>query len=46
MRTLWIPGVNRLGTYGRWEFAEFREVFAIQDKFARLVERLMATELA
>ncbi len=46
MRTLWIPGVNGLGAYGRWEFAEFREVFAIQDEFARLVERLMAKELA
>ena len=46
MRTLWIPGVNGLGAYGRWEFAEFREVFAIQDEFAGLVERLMAKELA
>ncbi len=46
MRTLWVPGVNGLGAYGRWEFAEFREVFAIQDEFARLVERLMAKEPA
>ena len=35
MRKLWVPGVNNLGTYGRWAFAEFREVFAIQDEFAR-----------
>ena len=46
MHNLWIPGVNGLGAYGRWEFAEFREVFAIQDEFARLVERLMAKEFA
>jgi type III restriction enzyme len=46
MRTLWIPGVNGLGACGRWEFAEFREVFAIQDEFGRLVERLLVKELA
>jgi type III restriction enzyme len=46
MRILWIPGVNGLGAYGGWEFAEFREVFAIQDEFARLVERLVTKELA
>ena len=46
MRNLWVPGVNGLGAYGRWAFAEFREVYAIQDEFARLVERLMAKEFA
>ncbi len=30
METYWIPGVNTLGTYGRWAFAEFREVFEIR----------------
>ena len=25
-----ICGVNHLGTYGRWAFAEFTEVFQIQ----------------
>ena len=46
MWTLWIPGVNGLGGHGKWAFEEFREVFAIQDEFARLVERLMAKEFA
>ena len=41
MRTLWVPGVNGLGAYGRWAFAEFREVFAIKDEFAALVDRLI-----
>lgn len=27
METYWVPGVNRLGTYGRWAFAEFIEPF-------------------
>ena len=27
MDTYWVPGVNHLGTYGRWAFAEFTEVY-------------------
>jgi len=26
----WIPGVNRLGTHGRWAFAEYRDVWEIE----------------
>jgi hypothetical protein len=26
MDTNWVPGVNHLGTYGRWAFAEFGDV--------------------
>ena len=33
METFWIPGVNHLGTYGRWAFAEFTEVFRIESDF-------------
>ena len=33
MDTYWIPGVNHLGTYGRWAFAEFTEVFQIEANF-------------
>lgn len=25
MQTLWVPGVNRLGSYGRWAFLELDE---------------------
>jgi len=38
METYWIPGVNHLGTYGRWSFAEFTDVYEIQSDFARKVE--------
>ena len=38
MDTYWVPGVNHLGTYGRWAFAEFADVFQIQDDFAKKVE--------
>jgi type III restriction enzyme len=27
METYWVPGVNHLGKYGRWAFAEFTEVY-------------------
>ena len=33
MDTYWIPGVNHLGTYGRWAFAEFTEVYQIEADF-------------
>jgi type III restriction enzyme len=26
MRHKWVPAINRLGKYGRWSFAEFKEV--------------------
>ncbi|MBK9522233.1 MAG: DEAD/DEAH box helicase family protein [Rhodocyclaceae bacterium] len=38
MDTYWIPGVNHLGTYGRWAFAEFTDVFQMQDDFAKKIE--------
>jgi type III restriction enzyme len=33
MDTYWVPGVNHLGTYGRWAFAEFTEVYQIEADF-------------
>jgi len=38
MKTMWVPGVNNLGTHGRWVFAEFTDVFEIEDKFTELAE--------
>lgn len=38
MDTYWVPGVNHLGTYGRWAFAEFTDVFQMQEDFANKVE--------
>ncbi|HTU34297.1 MAG TPA: hypothetical protein VMF66_10885 [Candidatus Acidoferrum sp.] len=40
MKTLWVPGVNNLGTFGRWAFEEFTDVFEIEDGFGRLMERV------
>lgn len=37
METYWVPGVNHLGTFGRWAFAEFGEIYQIGTDFeARL----------
>lgn len=38
MDTYWVPGVNHLGTYGRWAFAEFTEVYQIEADFKTKVE--------
>ena len=38
MDTYWIPGVNCLGKYGRWAFAEFGEVYQIEVDFEAKVE--------
>ena len=38
MDTYWVPGVNNLGTYGRWAFAEFTEVYQIETDFNAKVE--------
>jgi type III restriction enzyme len=37
MDTYWVPGVNNLGTYGRWGFAEFTELYQIEADFAAKV---------
>ena len=38
MDTYWIPGVNHLGTYGRWAFAEFCDVYEVEADFKAKVE--------
>ena len=38
MNDYWVPGVNTLGAYGRWDFAEFTDVYAMQADFATKVE--------
>ena len=38
MENYWVPGVNNLGTYGRWAFAEFTEVYQIETDFKARVE--------
>lgn len=45
MDVYWIPGVNRLGSHGRWAFAELKEVHRIETDFEAKVEKEMKTML-
>ena len=38
MDTYWVPGVNNLGTYGRWAFAELADVYEMEVDFAAKVK--------
>ena len=33
-----MPGVNNQGTFGRWAFAEFTDIYEIQSDFEEKVE--------
>ncbi len=35
----WISGVNNTGSFGRWAFAEFRDVFEMEDEFRKKMEK-------
>jgi type III restriction enzyme len=43
METRWVPGVNNLGSYGRWDFAEFVDIYQIGLDFEDKVEALFET---
>jgi type III restriction enzyme len=38
METYWVPGVNNLGDYGRWAFAEYTDIYEIESDFEAKVE--------
>jgi type III restriction enzyme len=42
MDTYWVPAVNRLGSHGRWAFAEFTDHYEIEAEFNRIVDRFVA----
>lgn len=50
MDTYWVPGVNHLETHGRWAFAEFTDVFQMQEDFGKRVaeefERMLAAAVS
>jgi len=39
MKTYWIPGVNNLGSYGRWAFAEFTDIWTLETDLAAKIEK-------
>ena len=46
METYWVPGVNGLGTFGRWVFAEFTDIYEIAGAFDELVEAFVREDVA
>jgi type III restriction enzyme len=45
MRTMWVPGVNNLGSFGRWAFEEFTDVFEIEGALGRLIRNMIAEKV-
>ena len=41
MDAFWVPGVNNLGTYGRWAFAEFTDPFMMSDNLDEKIAELL-----
>ena len=46
MDTYWVPGVNALGTFGRWAFAEFTDVNEFESEFGTLVSSYLPEDAA
>lgn len=42
MDTYWVPGVNQLGSFGRWAFAEFTDVVELEADFSKRLEEEFA----
>lgn len=40
----WVPGVNRLGSYGRWAFGQFESAFSMEQDFENFVDRFFTEE--
>jgi type III restriction enzyme len=38
MDTYWVPGINNHGGFGRWAFAEFTDIWAMEPEFAQVIE--------
>jgi len=45
MNSYWVPGVNNLETYGRWAFAEFGDVYEMEDNLNEVIEAEFETVL-
>ncbi|MEM9625352.1 MAG: DEAD/DEAH box helicase family protein [Pseudomonadota bacterium] len=46
VQTYWLPGINALGTFGRWEFVEFTDVYEIEKAFSNLIEQFVLGKAA
>ncbi len=46
IRAYWVPGVNNLGKFGRWAFAEFTAVYEIEAQFKKLIDSIQPQQAA
>jgi type III restriction enzyme len=46
MVSYWVPGVNALGEFGRWAFAEFSDWAVMDEDFEKLVDGFVVKEFA
>lgn len=45
METYWLPGINRMSSYGRWAFQELREVYEMEPDFEAKVKETLVHAL-
>lgn len=38
MRQYWVPAVNNSREFGRWDVAEFTDVYAMEDEFSKTLD--------
>ena len=38
MRTQWLVGVNNLGSFGRWDFAELSDIYAMESDLTEKIK--------
>jgi type III restriction enzyme len=41
IQNYWVPGVNNLGTFGRWDFCQFDTIFNMDAEFNQLIDSLV-----
>jgi type III restriction enzyme len=41
VRSQWLPAVNRLRKYGRWDFMEIMDVHLIDDELKNKIQQLI-----
>jgi type III restriction enzyme len=46
VESYWLPGINRLGTYGRWAFLELQDPFTMRQDFAHYIYKGSSRERA
>ncbi|HCF58171.1 MAG TPA: restriction endonuclease, partial [Myxococcales bacterium] len=46
METYWVPGVNQLGTHGRWAFTELTSIFEIESDLKAVLAKKLDEALA